>query len=263
MKSIKTLSALFIASLLITGCSAKTNNKNAQSEQTPPTNYEAGIKGQLAKAKDNNRTVLVVVTDQDVSTEKIDDIISDAIKEMENVEVIPFNISGQEDIEFVNEYRLDNAPLPLILFFSDKGLMLGGMLEAQATKEAIIEAIPSPKFSEIAFALSQRKPVFAIVSNDKFKNDKAAKKACNAAQKEMKGNAEIVVIDTNDSKESQLIEMLNIKTELNDSFIVAINGQGIMSGRFDRIPSKTELVAAASQVVQSGCAPGGCGPTCN
>ena len=79
----------------------------------------------------------------------------------------------------------------------------------------------------------------------------------------MAGKAEIIEVDAEDTKESKLITMLNIKNKLEDTFIVAINGQGIMSGRFDAIPTQSELVAAATKVVQSGCAPGGCGPTCN
>lgn len=57
--------------------------------------------------------------------------------------------------------------------------------------------------------------------------------------------------------------MLNIKGKLNDSYIVAINAQGIMSGRFENVPEVGELVDAAQKIVQTGCAPGGCGPTCN
>ena len=57
--------------------------------------------------------------------------------------------------------------------------------------------------------------------------------------------------------------MLNIKGKLKDSYIVAINAQGIMSGRFENVPDVVELVEAAQKIVQTGCAPGGCGPTCN
>ncbi len=152
--------------------------------------------------------------------------------------------------------------MPVLLLFSNKGLMLGGMVEAQVTKEAIVDAIPTPKYSDITFALSQGKPVFAVVSNNKFKSDKSARELCESAKKEMTGKAEIIVIDAEDAKESKLISMLNIKNKLEDTFIIAINGQGIMSGRFDVIPAQTELVAAATKVVQSGCAPGGCTPTC-
>ena len=55
--------------------------------------------------------------------------------------------------------------------------------------------------------------------------------------------------------------MLNVKVKLEDSFIVAINGQGIMAGRFDVIPMKEDLITAPTKVIQSGCAPGVCGPT--
>ena len=79
----------------------------------------------------------------------------------------------------------------------------------------------------------------------------------------MSCKAEVIRIDTEDSAESKLITMLNIKGKLKDSYIVAINAQGIMSGRFENVPDVVELVEAAQKIVQTGCAPGGCGPTCN
>ena len=79
----------------------------------------------------------------------------------------------------------------------------------------------------------------------------------------MSGKVEFIRIDTEDSAESKLITMLNIKGKLKDSYIVAINAQGIMSGRFENVPDVVELVEAAQKIVQTGCAPGGCGPTCN
>ena len=78
----------------------------------------------------------------------------------------------------------------------------------------------------------------------------------------MADKAEVVVIDAEDVNESKLITMLNIKNKLEDTFIIAINGQGMMSGRFDTVPAKADLIAAATKVMQGGCAPGGCTPTC-
>ncbi len=249
MKSLKTILMLLAVSFSVMSCSAQKSNDT--------------VKEQLAKAKEKENTVFMVVTDSKTPADKLTQLITEATQELSQTQIIQMNADDEKNAELVKEYRLSGAPMPLVLLFSNKGLMLGGMMEEQVTKENIVNAIPTPKYSEITFALSQGKPVLAIVSNSKFKNDKAAKEVCNTANKEMNDKAEIIVIDTEDAKESKLIEMLNIKVKLEDSFIVAINGQGIMSGRFDVIPTKEDLIAAATKVVQSGCAPGGCGPTCD
>lgn len=247
MKSLKTFLLLAVTVLATSSCSAENN---------------ASVKDQLAKAKDNNNTVLMVVTDKNTSAEKMNGLVKESVKDLQNITIVQMSMDDEKNADMVKEYRLSGAPMPLLLLFSNKGLMMGGMLEEQVTKDAIVNAIPTPKYSDITFALSQGKPVFAVVSNGKFKSDKSARELCESAKKEMADKAEIVVIDAEDAKESKLIAMLNIKNKLEDTFIVAINGQGIMSGRFDVIPAKADLIAAANKVMQGGCAPGGCTPTC-
>lgn len=220
------------------------------------------VREQLSKAKENGNTVFMVVTDSKTSAEKLTQLVTEVTKELSKTQIIQMNTDDEKNVELVKEYKLSGAPMPLMILFSDRGLMLGGMIESQVTKENIIEAIPTPKYSEITYALSQGKPVLAIVSNNRFKSDKSARELCESAKKEMLDKAEVIIVDAEDAKESKLITMLNIKNKLEDTFIIAINGQGIMSGRFDAIPTKTDLITAANRVMQSGCAPGGCGPTC-
>lgn len=247
MKSFKTLLLLAVTVLATSSCSAEKNTS---------------VKEQLAKAKENNNTVLMVVTDKNTSAEKINGLVKESVKDLQNITIVQMSMDDEKNADLVKEYRLSGAPMPVLLLLSNKGLMMGGMLEEQVTKEAIINAIPTPKYSDITFALSQGKPVFAVVSNGKFKSDKSARELCESAKKEMADKAEVVVIDTEDTNESKLITMLNIKNKLEDTFIVAINGQGMMSGRFDVLPAKVDLIAAANKVMQGGCAPGGCTPTC-
>lgn len=247
MKSLKTFLLLAITVLATSSCSAEKNES---------------VKEQLAKAKDDNKTVLMVVTDKNTSAEKMNGLVKESIKDLQNVTIVQMSMDDEKNADLVKEYRLSGAPMPVLLLFSNKGLMMGGMVEEQVTKEAIVNAIPTPKYSDITFALSQGKPVFAVVSNGKFKSDKSARELCESAKKEMADKAEVVVIDAEDAKESKLITMLNIKNKLEDTFIVAINGQGMMSGRFDVLPAKADLIAAANKVMQGGCAPGGCTPTC-
>lgn len=258
---IKVLSLMVIFS--VTSCSASPKDSSTTEVSTNTITASSSVKEQMQSAKAGKQNVLMVVRDKESSIEKILGIVNDVAKSTTDIKVVEMDMSDEKNADLVKEYRLSGAPAPLVLLFSNTGVLLGGMVEAQITKEALADAIPTPKYSEILGSLSQGTPVFAVVSNGKFKSDKSARELCESAKKEMAGKAEIVVVDAEDTKESKLITMLNIKNKLDDSFIIAINGQGIMAGRFDAIPTKADLIAAATKVVQSGCAPGGCGPTCN
>ena len=225
-------------------------------------NAQTSVKEKLATATKEGKTVLMVVSDKNNPSANLKTLAQSATASEKNIAIIEMDKDSEANSTLVNEYRIGSAPMPLLLVFSNKGLLLSGMTEEQATKEAIIDALPTPKYSEISYALSQAKPVFALISNTSFKSDKDALALCSDAKSDILNGAEIIEIDAKDETESKLLTMLNIKTKLKDSYIVAINGQGIMSGRFDKLPSKDELIEAATKVVQSGCAPGGCTPSC-
>lgn len=249
MNQIKISLTLLLVSIMTMGCSAKDSRTT--------------VKEQLSIAKEKSNTAFVVVSDSKTSAEKLTNLITEAITDITNTEIIQMDIEDEKNAELVQEYRLSGAPLPLTLIFAGNGLMLGGMLESQTTKEQIINAIPTPKYSDMILALSQGKPVFTVISNEKFEKNQAAIQLCEEAKKELADNAAVIIVDTEDVHESKFIEMLNIQAALDDAFIVAVNKQGMMTGRFDVLPTQSRLVEAATVVVQSGCAPGGCGPTCN
>ena len=242
--------------LAATSCTASGNGAN---EKT----VTSSVKDQLEKAKDERKTVFMIVTDSATNASRLDSIVGSVITEKSNVTAVTMNMDEKANAELVEEYRLNGAPTPLVLVMSDRGLLMGGMLENQVSRESLEEAIPTPKFSDISYALSKGTPVIALVSNSKFESDAKAENICKSAKDSMSGKVEVIRIDTEDSAESKLITMLNIKGKLKDSYIVAINAQGIMSGRFENVPDVVELVEAAQKIVQTGCAPGGCGPTCN
>lgn len=226
--------------------------------QTPTS-----VKEQLDAAVKEEKTVLMVVSDKANPSVDLKALAVSATANEKNVTIIEMDKESEANSALVSEYRIDSAPMPLLLVFSNKGMLLGGMTEQQATKDAIVEALPTPKYNEMVSALSEGKSVIAVVSNSKFESDKSANEISKSVVGKVSNGAAVITIDTEDNAEAKLITMLNIKETLNDSFIVAINGQGMMTGRFDKLPSEKELLDAATMVVQSGCAPGGCGPSCN
>lgn len=245
VKKVMTLALLAIASV---SCTAQTT---------------ASVQDQLDTATKEGKTVLVVVSDKDNPSADLKALAQSATANEKNVAIIEMDKDSAANSALVSEYHIGSAPMPLLLVFSNKGMLLGGMTEEQATKEAITEALPTPKYSEMISVMSEGKSVIAVVSNSAFESDKAAKTLSQSIAGNASNNVSVITIDAEDSEEAKLIKMLNIKEKLKDSYIVAINGQGMMTGRFDKLPSEKELLDAATMVVQTGCGVGGCGPTCN
>ncbi len=245
MKNVRKLMLFAVLAVMAFSCSAES----------------ASTKEQLANAKDEGKTVLVVVSDSNTSSDNLKSLAQSTATDLGNVSVIEMNRDDEANSELVAEYRLSGAPMPLLLVFSDKGLLMGGMIEEQATAEAIENAIPTPKSSEISYAISQGQPVIAVVSNSEFKSNKSALELCQQTVSEIDAGAAIVLVDTADANEARLIKQFSIADGISDTHIVTINTQGMLTGSFDSLPTKEELLSAATHVQQTGCS-SGCGPSC-
>ncbi len=221
------------------------------------------VKQQLDAAVKEGNTVLMVVGDKQHSPTDLKAIAQSATAGQKSVKIIEMDKGDKANAALVDQYRIGSVPLPILLVFSDKGLFLGGMNQQQATEKAIVEAIPTPKYSEILWSLSEGKPVIAVVSNSKFESDKSAKELSESVVERINSGATLVSIDSEESAEAKLITMFNVKRKLKDSYIVAINAQGMMTGRFEKLPTEDELLEAVTKVVHTGCSPGGCGPSCH
>lgn len=256
MKTRNLIVCTLMMALTTSACSAGEKKETANSESN------LSVKEQLNGAKEKKQTVFLVVTDSVTPADSLNAIVNEVLSNTKNTMSIQMNVNDKANSDLIAEYRLNGAPMPLLLLISDRGLLLGGMLADRVTKQVLTDAIPTPKYSEITYAISKGNSVLALVSNEKFKSNQSALSLCASAKKLLNEKGEVIVIDADDSKESKLIEMLNIKSKPLDSYIVTINSQGIMSGRFETLPTVDELVGAAQKVVQTGCAPGGCGSTC-
>ncbi len=251
MNAIRAFLSVVIWGLMTVSCSAKSGNP------------DANVTDLLTKAKEDGKTVIMVVSNKTASAEKLTLSVNEAVKDIEKITVVQMNTDDAANAEMVTKYRLGDAPLPLVLLFSNKGVAIGGLLEDQVNKESIADAIPTPKEGDIIYALSLGKPVFAVVSKNNFEEKDKTIATCKKSQFELNGNAEVIEIDLDDSKESKLIEKLYVDKTLTKPFTVVINAQGLMSGKFTGIPDQAQLLAAAKKVMQTGCAPGGCSPSCN
>lgn len=236
MRNLRGISFLLLLVGVLAACSQKNDGAN--------------VKAKLAAATKAGNSVMMVVTKNDVPVDSIMAIVQDANKSIKNNVVLLMNIDDTSNVAMVEEYMLTRARMPLVLLFSNKGTILGGMTKKQVSKEALIETMPTPKFNEIISAVSQGKSIFTIVSKKDFVDRQEVLATCKAAQKELPTSVEIVEIDIDDQNEANLLKLLNIdKKNLNEVITIVFNPKGETTGHFNGLPEQSELVAAAKKLV--------------
>lgn len=270
-KKIQLFALLLATSASFTACAGPTNGNSPASVKT---NAQAGaqakteisqkpIKADIEKAKASGKAVFVVVTNKDaIGTDKAMKIAKEASSIYKKSSVVQMNRDIPANSEFVSQWGLSGAPLPIILCISPKGYATGGFILSEATAKKIAELVPSPKADEVYGAMNDKKSTIIIISK-KSNTDKAKILAnCKAAAKQLKDKAVIVEIDANDPKEAEFIKKMNLKVVPNATSVVVLNASGQTAGTFNGKVETTQIVTAAKKVVKSGCgsscSPGGC-----
>ena len=220
---------------------------------------KASAQDMLMAAIKEEKTVLMVVGDKANPSTALKTLAESVVAGKDNVAIIEADKEDKANASFVSTCRIESAPMPLLLVFTNKGLLLGGLTEKQASKEAIANILPTPKYSEMMQAISQGKSVIAVVSNAKFSSDKSANTLCRAVASKVKNGAEVINVDSEDGDEATLIKMLNIKETPKDSYIAVINGQGMVTAGFGKLPTEAELLEAATKTVHVHSDACGCG----
>ena len=85
--------------LAATSCTASGNGAN---EKT----VTSSVKEQLEKAKDERKTVFMIVTDSATNASRLDSIVGSVITEKSNVTAVTMNMDEKANAELVKEYRL-------------------------------------------------------------------------------------------------------------------------------------------------------------
>ena len=214
---------------------------------------------QINDAQKEKKTVLLVVY------KKLDEAKDKALKianetsviKAETIEVIEMNASESENIELVKKFRLAGAPMPIIIVIDKNGIPVGGLPLAQATADALLDIIPSPKYSEVLKALSEKKSIFVVAYKKTMNGKSKAIDVCKEAVTKIKDNAIILELNIDDKSEIKLINELKVNTLSPEPVIYVINQQGQITDTFTGSSTSDELVVAAKKVISGGCCPDG------
>ncbi len=272
MKLIRKIVFLMICGSLMVSCNNSQTSAKANNTVSAAANFQKGITPTGNKADDKiavankaGKVVFLVAFDQTgKDKDKAMAVAKKAsAKKSKTIEVIELNTADASNGTLVSKYRLAGAPMPLILVIDKNGIACEGLTLKDATPDALLKIIPSPKYAEIMKALNERKAVFVVAYKEKMIDKAKAIVNCNEAAKAMNNGAVVVQINIDSKEETTLLKDLNVNTMANEPVIYAINKSGQITQTFDVKANKAQLTAAANKVVSSGCGSGsGCGSSC-
>lgn len=265
------ITLLLVNAVTFNACGAnaesKQQSKSAQSKtettQTTGKKNNTKLQADLNAAKKAGKAVFVVVTGTGAANaDKATDLAKRAASVNKNALVVQMNKDDAANSQLVGEWRLEGAPVPLLLVISPKGYPTGGYLLEQATAQKLADLIPSPKLDDVYGALNNKKSVFLVISRKSNTDRTTMIENCKSAVLKLQNKAAIIEIDPSDSKEARFIKQLSLRNTPNTSFVLVLNASGQTTGSFEGKAEISQLVSAATKVISggcgSGCAPGGC-----
>lgn len=213
--------------------------------------------GELAAAALDGKTVFLVVTQAGAAgTDRAMQIARQAQGMASNTAVVVLDRGAAENQELVKHYRLLGAPLPLILVVAPNGVVAGGALLKDATPQALVKTIPTPKKADFLMQLSTKKAVIVVVSKKTMVQPRSAIfEACNEATRRLERKVTTVVVDMDDKAEKAWLEELSIGPREAAPVTLVFNAKGQKTQVFRAVMTADDLVKAVTKKVE--CCPGG------
>lgn len=220
----------------------------------------------LDKAKKDRKVVFLVITGTGAADlDKAVKIAKEANGKVSKSLVVQMNKDEAANLSLVTKLGIATVPVPFIIVISSKGIPVAGFPSYQATTDLLIKSVPSPKQDEIISALSEKKPVFVVISKKGLTDKTKVIANCKAAGSKMLTKPALVEIDFSDSKESAFLAKIGVTSLNAKTKTIVINSAGQITDTFEGVVLETALTSSANKVIKGGgCCPGGsssgCGP---
>ena len=153
----------------------------------------------------------------------------------------------------VVKFGVGAVSLPFILVISPKGVPVAGVPSSQASTDMLVKSVPSPRQDDVLMAISEKKPVFIVISKKTFTDKKTILANCKSASSKMATKPVIVEVDFDDAVEKAFLTQNGVSAPVNGkSTTVVVGVSGQISETFTEEPTEEKLTTAATKVVKTG-----------
>lgn len=210
---------------------------------------------ELAEITSSGNTAFVVVTDSTADqVEPAKALVRDARKQVPQSVMIILDRSAAENADFVSKYRLQTAPVPLILVAVKSGIIVGSVTAENASTDMLVKMIPSPKKLEVIKALQEGKSVFITAHKQGMKSAGDISDRCTKACQQRDNKSVLVKVDMDDKAEAEFLTLLKIDPASPEPVTIVANARGQITSTYTGLMNVEDLIQATTQV-GSGCCP--------
>jgi hypothetical protein len=170
--------------------------------------------------------------------------------------------SDPTEKEMVEQFKLEAAPMPLVLAIAPNGAVTAGLKAADLTEARLANAVVGPGMQQCLKGLQDRKLTFVCLQNASTKANDAAMKGVNEfkADPQFADAVEVVKVDPADPKEAKFLAQLKADPKAKTASTTFLAPPGMIVTQVDGATSKSALEASLKKAMAS-CAPGsGCCP---
>jgi hypothetical protein len=219
--------------------------------------------GALAAAADAGRfTYVLFWRDNDEATQRMNAVLQQAPSQLKSdVATLSIRVSDPREVEAVEIFGVDRAPLPLIAAVAPNGAVTKAW-PLKATPEQLADGLVSRGAAACLKAMQEQKLSLICVLNQQTAHSAAVRLAASGFQADERFAAatRIIEIDPADASERTFLTSLKISPKTPDAVAVLVSPTGQPVGMFSGAVTTAEIVAKL-KTAQQGCCPGGkCGP---
>ena len=221
----------------------------------------------LKDAAEANRYVFIFFyKEDDQQTRAMRNLFDQTMSKVsDRAETVTVRTGDPEARRIVEKYRVNRAPMPLVLAIAPNGAVTQGY-SREFTEEQLLEAFVGPSTEKCIKALQEQKLALLCVQNSETSlNEEAMRGVRNLKNDSVyKDAAEVVMVDPNDPAERGLLENLKVNSELEQATTIVLAPPGGIVATFEGATDKKTIVAAIKKATSgSGCGPNaspGCCP---
>jgi hypothetical protein len=248
------LLALSIATLCAVWGAQKVS---AQSEATPKSAKEA-----MKTSQDTKQYLFLLFYDK---KDSLYDQMKEAVNNFTNrtdqkIFTYEASTSSGVDRDLITRYKIDRAPMPLLMIFGPNGAVLGGFPKS-VTADKLARSLVPPLTMDILKSIQQQKMAVVLLQNSKTKFNAESSKTANdlVYDKRLLGSAEVIKADPSDPKNRDFLVNAKILGAVANATIILIAPPGIVAGVFQGDATKESIISSLSSS-EGACSGGKCGP---
>jgi hypothetical protein len=246
---------------------SNTEKKDSTSNGMNPTvEMPAAVSAEaMDKAVKDEKSVFLLITATGATgVEKAVTLVNQAKAKVSKSVVYLLKRDEPANNKLVSKYDVANVSVPFILVISPQGNAVIGDEPSKFTVDMLVKSIPSPKEDDVYSGITDKKPVFIVVSKKGYTDKAGVLSNCKTACSSVASKPIIVEIDFDDSAEKKFLEQIGVTEMKGTTTTVVTNSSGQITETFTKMATVKQLIDAANKVIKKsgGCCPEGSGKSC-